>query len=330
MLIDMVNRGRWAQHPELLLARSRNGVIRVADLESEDMSSSTIYARCLPGGPWQRPLPGIVLLHNTEPKPEELVNAALLYSGAESMLTGVAACRLHGLRPAALPKGDDLHMLIPHERKVRSTGFVTMERTTRFPEPRMMGDVPAAPLVRATTDAVRRLRASGPVEEVLIEAIQSGRCAPQALLQELNRGTQRGTAIPRRLLSNWIDIRSMAESRARTLSLRLPSPPSHWNCKVLDQRGKYLGRPDAWWDDIGLAWEIDSFDFHFRRADYSRTLKRNTRYTASGILVVQTLPSRIRDDPTGVVNELITAHEAASARPRPPVRVVDIDTADAA
>ncbi|OOC06265.1 hypothetical protein [Amycolatopsis azurea] len=323
----MVNRGRWAQHPELLLERSRNGVIRVADLESEDMSSSTIYARCLPGGPWQRLLPGIVLLHNTEPRPEELISAALLYSGGKSMLTGVAACLQHGLRPAALPQGNDLHMLIPHERKVRSTGFVTMERTIRFPKPRAIKGVPTAPLVRATTDAVRRLRESGPVEEVLIEAVQSGRCSPQALLGELNSGTQRGTAIPRRLLSSWIDIRSMAESRARTLSRRLPTPPSHWNCKVLDHRGEYLGRPDAWWDDIALAWEIDSFDFHFRRADYSRTLNRNTRYTAAGILVVQTLPSRLRDDPAGVIGELIAAHEVASARPRPTVHVTDANAA---
>ncbi|HET6289825.1 MAG TPA: hypothetical protein VFG15_24160 [Amycolatopsis sp.] len=39
----MTKRGRWAQHPELLHERSRNGVVRASELESLEMSSRTIY-----------------------------------------------------------------------------------------------------------------------------------------------------------------------------------------------------------------------------------------------------------------------------------------------
>ncbi|UMP02002.1 hypothetical protein [Amycolatopsis sp. EV170708-02-1] len=313
----MTKRGRWAQHPELLSERSRNGVVRASDLESLEMSSRTIYTRCLPGGPWRRLLPGIVLLHNNEPTSEQLVTAGLLHGGEDAVLTGTEACLRHGLRQAAMPPDTGLHLLIPHDRKIRSTGFVTMERTIRLPAPVTRNGVPLAPLIRAATDTVRRLGNAEQVEAILIEAVQKGGCHPKALLRELDHGSLRGTAVPRRLLTGWVDLRSMAESRAKALAQRLPVPPSHWNTAIHDREGRYIGRPDAMWQDVGLVWEIDSFEFHFRKADYARTVDRNTRYAAAGLVVVQTLPSRLRDDPDGVLSDLSAAHRVASARPRP-------------
>ncbi|MFK0243794.1 hypothetical protein ACIQUM_03785 [Amycolatopsis azurea] len=313
----MTKRGRWAQHPELLLSRSRNGVVRASDLESLEMSSRTIYTRCLPGGPWQRLLPGIVLLHNNEPTTEQLVTAGLLHGGGDAVLTGPEACLRHGLRQTAMPPDAGLHLLIPHDRKIRSTGFVTMERTIRLPSPVVRDGIPLAPLIRATTDTVRRLGDAEQVEAILIESVQNGGCHPKALLRELDHGSLRGTAVPRRLLTDWVDLRSMAESRAKTLGQRLAEPPSHWNAAIHDHLGRYIGRPDALWVDVGLVWEIDSFEFHFRKADYARTVDRNTRYAAAGLVVVQTLPSRLRDDPDGVLADLTAAHRMAASRPRP-------------
>ncbi|WP_081975675.1 hypothetical protein [Amycolatopsis sp. MJM2582] len=315
----MNKRGRWAEHPELLQQRSRHGVIKATTLESLDMSSKVIYRRCLPGGPWQRLLPGIILLHQAPPTIEERVIGALLHAGPRALVTGVEACRRHGLRPRELPPDKDIHVLIPHEHKVRSAEFVTVERTHRLPEARTHEGVPLAPLVRATTDACRRLRTVEPIGRLLVEAIQRGRCSPEALAHELNKGSKRGTAIPRRILGEWKDLYSVAEARAKILSRSLLVQPSHWNPEICDSRGGYIGRPDAWWDDIALAWEIDSFDFHFHREDYRRTVMRNTRYAAAGIVVVQTLPSRLLTDPAGVLAELEAARLAAAARPRPPV-----------
>lgn len=83
-----------------------------------------------------------------------------------------------------------------------------------------------------------------------------------------------------------------------------------------------IGRPDAWFDDVGVAWEIDSRAFHYGVRDYERTLARNSRYAAAGILVLQTLPTRLRDCQEAVERELRKAHEVAAARTRPPVRIV--------
>jgi hypothetical protein len=319
----MTKRGRWADHPELLEERSNSGVIRAATLKSLGMNSKTIYRRCLPEQPWQRLLPGIILLHNAKPTQDERVIAALLYAGPEALLTGVEACRRHGLRSQELPAGNDLHVLVPHQHKIKSSEFLIVERTIRLPEAINRGGVPLAPLVRATTDTVRRIRVMKPAGQLLVESIQRGRCTVEGLAHELNKGTQRGTAVPRRVLAEWQRLRSVAEAQAKNLSLGLADQPSHWNVDVRDRTGSYVGCPDAWWDDIAMAWEIDSFDFHFGRDGYARTLERNTRYAAAGITVVQTLPSRLEKDPAGVLAELRAAHLAASARPRPPVVLVE-------
>ena len=318
----MPRRGRWAEHPTLLRERSREGVIKALTLESLGLSSKVIYRRCLPDGPWQRLLPGIIVLHNSEPSSRERLLAALLYAGPNAMITGAAACRQYGLRVPAALSVDDVHLLLAQRHKVLSSEYVTIERTWRLPEPHVRDDLPLAPLRRAVTDAVRRLHTEEPVGELLVEAIQRGRCSPKAIGGELDRGTKRGTALPRRLLAEWLDLRSVAEARAKELSKRLPVPPSHWNPTIHTPGGVYVGCPDGWWDDVALAWEIDSVDFHFSKDSYARTLRRNTRYAAAGITVVPTLPSRLRDDPCGVLCGLEAAYRAASARPRPPVVLI--------
>ncbi|UOX86459.1 hypothetical protein MUY14_32560 [Amycolatopsis sp. FBCC-B4732] len=322
----MPRRGKWEQHPELLTHRSREGVITARDLQSLGMDPRTIYRKCLPGGPWQRLLPGIILLHNGGVTRRQRALAALLYGGPGAMITGADACRWYDLRvPDEFP-AQDIHLLIPHERRVLSSEYVVAERTRRLPGAWIRRGLPLAPLVRATTDAVRRIRAEEPISHLLVEAIQHGRCLPAELTSELDVGTKRGTAIPRRLLKEWTDLRSVAEIHAKKLSARLTTEPTHWNTGVRTASG-FVGRPDAWWDEVALAWEIDSFEFHYTRHDYARTLRRNNRYAAAGIKVVQTLPTQIRDAPEEVLHELESAYAAAAARSRPPVYLVEEEAA---
>lgn len=316
----MQRQGRWAKGPDALAEYSTHQVIRAMTLESLDMHNKVIYRRCLPGGPWRRLLPGIILLHNNDPTPDQLVHAALLYAGSTAILTGEEACRRYGLRLAVPATSEQrIHVLIPHHLKRSSSDFVTVERTKRLPRPWLRAGIPLAPLVRATTDFVRRTQSVNVIGHALIEAVQRGGCTPQALAEELDRGTKRGTALPRRLLAEWANARSVAEAEAQKLAKVLPHPPTHQNEVLYDHAGNYAGRPDFWWDDVGLAWEIDSLDFHFRSADYARTLRRNTRYASLGVAVVQTLPSRLRIEPKTVLDELRAAYAAALTRPRPPV-----------
>lgn len=305
----------------MLLAHSRNGVIRAATLESLGMPSSTAYRRCLPDGPWRRLLPGIVLLQNSPPNIDQHVTAALMYAGAGAMVTGLEACRRHGLKDELVRAPGGLHVLVPHQHKIRSAGFLTVERTRRLPRGVLRDQVSLAPLVRAVLDAVRRFTTFDAVAKLLVEAVQRGHCAPEGLSAELETGTKRGTAIPRRVLADITHVRSLAGFHARQVAANFRVPPTHWNHTLLDRHGRYLARPDAWWDDVGLGWEIDSVEFHFHGSDYARTLARNARYAEAGISVVQTLPSRLLHDAAAVRRELEAAYCAAASRPRPPVRL---------
>lgn len=301
-----------------MLAASRNGVITIAKLAELGVSRRTVHRRCAPGGPWQRLLPGVVLLGALPPTRRQLVEAALLFAGPGSMISGLEACRWHGMRN--VPADHRIHVLVPHGRRAFSSTFTVVERTRRIPQPVLRDGVPLAPLTRAVLDACRRITKPAPVRALLTEAVQRHRVAPARLLSELNAGSQRGSAAPRAVLKDIVDgARSVAEIDAMRVWERTGLPRPVWNAVLRDSHGEYIATPDAWFE-AGLAWEIDSYEFHFRREDYARTVNRNSRYAAAGVLVLQTLPNRLRSDPASVAAELIAAHRAAESHPQPTVR----------
>jgi hypothetical protein len=313
-----VTRGTWARHPLVAGHKDNPDVVRTAELEEIGMPRSSIYRRCLPGGPWRRLLPGVILLHPTEPTSEQLLQAALIRGGGSAVLTGLWALRRHGLRHC--PEPDDVHILVPGEREITSTGFVLVERTTRLPTPISRDGIPVVPAYRAALDATRRLRDFDTVQAILAEAVQRKRCTAEQLDRELRLGSQRGSAIPRRALQAVLcGAESVAEADAWEIWKLAGLPPAEWNVRVFDQHGKFVAKPDAWCDDVAFAWEIDSRKWHSEWDDYSSTLDRNARYTAAGIVFLQTLPIRLRTQPDEVIAELRAAYAAAKQRPRPPV-----------
>ncbi|WP_410569541.1 hypothetical protein [Amycolatopsis sp. cmx-4-61] len=318
VIIAGMQRPTWTKHP---LVTGRSGspdVVRVAELEEIGMPRSSIYRRCLPGGPWRRLLPGVILLHPSEPTDEQRLRAGLLRGGEDSMITGLWALRRHGLREVPAPS--DVHLLVPHEREVTSAGFAVVERTTRLPNAVTRDGLPVAPVHRAVLDGARRIRDFDTVQGMLAEAVQRRKCTPEQLDRELCRGSQRGSAIPRRALQALLaGAESVAEGDAWEIWKLSGLPPAEWNVNVFDRHGRFLSKPDAWCEDLAFAWEIDSRKFHEGGNHYATTLARNARYSAAGIVCLQTLPSRLRTEPRAVIAELCDTYAAACARPRPPV-----------
>jgi hypothetical protein len=314
-----MRRGNWANDPNALLRASQHGAIKVATLAELGVPPRTAYRRCVPGGPWQRPLPGIVVLGNQPPTRRQLIEAALLYAGPDSVITGAEACRQYGLEN--LPDDHHVHLLVPHKQRAICSNYVIVERTRSMPERVVRGALPLAPLNRSVLDACRRFRSHDPVRALITEAVQRRRVNPHSLVHELETGSQRGTAIPREVLKDVVTgARSVAEIDAVRVWQRSGLAPPIWNASVRSLDGKYIGVPDAWFD-VGLAWEIDSYEFHFKREDYANTVSRNARYAAAGIAVLQTLPNRLRSEPESVAAELVAAYSAAETRPCPAVLV---------
>lgn len=294
-------------------------VVRVADLERLGLQRSTIARRCGPGGPWQRLMPGVVLLRTGPPTRDDRRRAAILHAGAGAVLTGADAMALHGLRRMPAPSGP-VHLLVPHSRRCGASGRVLAERTHRLPVP-VPGRWPLAPPERALLDYARRSTCRSEVRAAVAEVVQRGLAAPAALVAELRAGSGRGTALPRAVLEEiGAGVRSAAEADARELLERSALPPPRWNHRVVDAGGRLLAVPDAWWEEVAMAWEIDSVEYHLSPADYARTVERRSALAAQGVVVVQTLPSAIRARGPAVLAELGSAYAAAARRPRPSVR----------
>lgn len=301
-------------------AAAVSGIIRVSVLEHLGVPRQTIARRCGSRGRWQRVLPGVVALQSGELTRRQRLRAALAYAGDGAMVTGAAACLLYGIRLPIHP--DQVHLLVPASRQPSSCGFTLVERTTRLPVPEFVVGIRCAPAVRAVLDVCRRLARLDDARSVIASAVQHGHCQVGDLVDELECGSDHGSAGPHVALREIADgVRSVAEARARLLLRRCRLPAVRWNARIVDRAGRYLATPDCWFDEVALAWEIDSVAYHLSPADYTRTVDRDARLAAAGITVFRTLPARLHDDPAGVCRDLTAAHRQAALRPRPPVHI---------
>lgn len=294
----------------------------VVALERIGVSRAMSARRCGPGGPWQKPAPGIVVLHNAPLNRDDLRAVALLLGGPEAVLSGPDGLRALGMRRSPEPIGP-VHVLVPAERQRTAQGLALLERTTRLPRP-LLGRWPCAPAARAVLDTTRRCADRDVVRATIAEVVQRGRATPAQLAAELNAGSGRGAALVRSVLDEvGAGVRSAAEGVARRLLLRSPRLRSAlWNPSLYDTHGRLIAVADAWLDDVAMAWEIDSYEWHLSPADYDATLARRSTMTAAGIVVVHHSPRRVRTDEPGVLAELEGTYDQCRLRPRPDIRAV--------
>ncbi len=320
-----------------LRARFPDSVATAKQLVAAGVPERTVYHRCLEGGPWQNPLPGIVFLFSGRPTRRQSVLAAVLLGGPAALVTGAEACRRHGMRrgPARLRDErdtiDEVHLLVPDRRQLRSVDYVHVERTKSLPEPVIRSGVPLAPLPRACISAVRRLRTEGEIAELMSDAVQRRLCTVGELSRELEASSRRHTALPRRVLRSVADgVHSAAELTAKRMWNRTGLPSPMWNAEIYAEDGVFLGIADCWLDDVAMVWEIESTEWHLSPEDHDRTVERAARFTAAGAIYTATKPKRIRTDPMGVAQTLRATYAQAAARPRPPLRAVPPGAAVAA
>lgn len=292
-------------------------VFRVTELENVGVPQSTSYRRSRDGGPWQRLAPGIVMTSDEPPTVEDLIDAALLHAGPCAVITGMHGARLHGLSspPAEAP----IHVLIPHSSRLQSYSKIVVERTTRLPTPEWKNGFPVAPLPRAVIDGARTWQTRALTQAMLIETVQNG-CPPKELISELEHGCRRGTGLPRAIVREMTAlVRSLLEYEAFKHLPEFDLPPPFYDVELFDVRGTRIGCPHVWFDDVGLAVEVDSFPFQLSPAGWAAILERNSQYRAHGVIVVQVPLSHVREQPRTVMETIRSAYSAARARARPDV-----------
>ena len=279
---------------------------------------STLDRFMAPGGPWQRLLPGVYLAVTGTATQDQREMAALLYAGPRSLITGSAAVRRHRLRSAG---PDVVDVLIPWQRRRQSAGFVRVHRTRRMPERLYVtGKIRFAKPPRAVADAARSLTRFDDVRHVVCDAVQRRACTVAELTEELHAGPAAGAALFREALAEIGDgVRSVAEADFRLLILGSGLPRPMFNAQLFDADGIFIATVDAWWQEAGVAAEIDSRAYHLAAEDADRTTDRHDELTAHGILPLHFPPKRIKTDASGVIRQLQSAIEKGLARPPLPI-----------
>lgn len=291
-----------------------DGVAARAKLVALGLSHSRISRKCRQDGPWQRPIPGVILLSNTTPTSRQLLRIALAHAGPDAMLTGVRAARLYGVRN--LPPEQRVHTLIPHRRKVATWGFAIVERTIHLPESAELDGLPVAPLARALIDAARRMDDLASVRGMIHDAVHRGLCTPEELRGELAQASTIGSALPRLVVGALQDgVRSAVEQWARTVVERSGLPAPEWKATLRTPDGQELGMAEAWWPAVGVAMQV-----HHEEVDLEPGKSpRAPVLAAEGLIVVQLAPSQLRDQPLMAIQKLRAAYHRGKQRPPPQV-----------
>jgi hypothetical protein len=282
------------------------------------MPPSTLDRRVAPGGPWQRLLPGVYLAVTGSATQDQREMAALLYAGPRSLITGSAAARRHRL---SSPGPDVVDVLIPWSLRRQSAGFVRVHRTRRMPDRRYLtGRIRFTKAPRAVADAARSLTRFDDVRHVVCDAVQRRVCSVAELTTELQAGPTAGANLFRDALAEIGDgVRSVAEGDCRLLIVRSGLPKPVFNARLFDANGVFIATVDAWWQQAGVAAEVDSRAYHLTAEDQDRTTERHDRLVACGILLLHFPPKRIKTDAAGVISELRSAIDKGLRRPPLPI-----------
>jgi hypothetical protein len=264
---------------------------------------------------WQILLPGVYLAYRGRVTNDQREMAALLYAGPESVITGQAALRRHGL---ACTDFDSVDVLIPAGSQRKSVRFVHILRTTRMPEKyRTEKRIRFAYLPRAIGDATRKMQDLRDVQALVSRAVQFG-CAVTLLVKELNEGPVAGTRLFRAAVAEAAEgVRSSAEGDLKRLVDRSRIEKPLYNPELYLPDGTFLCSPDLWWERYGVAGEVDSRAYHFTAKEHEDTTKRHNRISRAGIHLLHWLPSIITREADSVLNDIRTTL-ASVAQATPP------------
>ncbi|MFH9351485.1 hypothetical protein [Kitasatospora sp. NPDC017646] len=311
---------------EELVKRQQN-VVTASQLRARGVPARVITEHCRRGGPWQRLLPRVYLLQSGEPTPEQRMWAALLYAaqnGREegrregAVITGAAALALYGFATVPrLPAVTGVDVLVPRQRRLKDAGDVRILRTERELVARSVHGLACAPVARAVADALCEWTADGdaatPVREVLREAVTRPEihCTVRELAAELVESSLTGEPRVRAALDELLAAERdfVLEQVDRLVDeWLLPAPLAGPELRM--RGGTYIGIPDLYWPERGVAVEVDSDLRCVSEGEAAWVRGGQHRMEYLGIRVVYVSGARLAADPEAVGGELCEAYRA--------------------
>lgn len=306
-----------------VLAAQRN-VVTAAQLAEIGVPRSTVAFRNGVGGMFTWILPGIHLVGSRVPDSDQRDLAALLYAGERAALTGTSSLARYGIKAMSSPwsSNSKVHVLVPATRRRMSHGFVTVERTIVPYESGRHDGLALASVARSVVDASRRCSESRKVRALVAEVVQRGLASPNDLKSELDQAQIRGSAYVRSAITEVVaGVQSVPEADLRQGFIRRSLPEPLWNPTVRFPDGSFLCRPDAYIEEVAVAAEVDSREYHFSPEDWQATMERHAAMTAAGIITLHFTPRAIRENVDVVIDQILATVRNARGRKLPNLRV---------
>ena len=280
------------------LAAEQRGLLTRRQLRRHGISDSR--QRTAFGTQWRLVLPGVVALFTGELTPDQRLTASWLFAGRRALLTGPKACELYGVSSGWVRAYPYYRFVVPATHVNRSADFAVVRRSERRElHPRMMREVPVVSAARAIGDAARLCRSARDARHLAISAIQTGLVPRDVLVAEGVTGPVRDSAALRRGLREF-DAGAWSVSEADLRALLAESailPPAMFNPHLATTSGLVLPTPDAWLDEVCLAVQLHSREFHSRDEDWEQTVMSDAVLTEHGVMVCQVTPRAVRRDP---------------------------------
>lgn len=91
-------------------------------------------------------------------------------------------------------------------------------------------------------------------------------------------------------------------------------PAAHRQYEVRGADGRLLGRVDLAYPDARVAVEIDTYQYHSSRNDWSRDQARANGLATAGWSILRVTPEMVRDDPAAVTVDIRRAIEQAHGK----------------
>jgi very-short-patch-repair endonuclease len=249
-------------------------------------------------GRWRRVLPRTYLTVDTFTWTDHL-RAALAFAGEGALLSGGAALFGPDLRSVQRPT--TVLVLVPYSCRARSTRWVRVRRTRRFPPAALAPGPRRAPTARAVADLALELRTLDDVRAVVAEVVRRECCDVGELATELEDGPRNGSAFLREAIDEvgagaW----SAPEARAATLLRRAGLPEFEQNARIELSNGRYV-IADFLWRSLRAVLEIDSDAHHALAGDADRTSDRHLWLSTDGYSVVHRTPRAVYRQPDAFV-----------------------------
>lgn len=280
---------------------------------------------------FQEPMPRVLAPHRGPIDGSTLLYARALWAGPKAVLSGGLALASLGLTVGRLRA---VTFVIPATSRSRQHGTVRLVRSSREIElAQQVGALRVAGGARAVADAATyEQHRPENLEHWTISVLQRGLATPELMEQELWMRTRATVEAVWRGLAAFVDgawsrpegvLREQVEGDGRF-------PPLVTNCELWTVDGEFVGLPDGYIEEAGVAIQVHSRQYHQGIDDrggdrWADTVERDTGYVAAGVRVVPVTPWTLYTKPRRFLNQLDKVVRLGLASPRPAVKVVRRD-----